>query len=113
MPPKDKISEKKETAIIARLWEVRHASLVAREQGVSYAKVWRLADDAGIELTGGQAAKGYWRLSPERRAAVIEARIANPTGTQQEIAAAAGVSRSTVSRIERGDRRRSTAPSAG
>jgi hypothetical protein len=108
-----KFPKKRKPRLLQELWEVRHASLVAREQGVSYAKVWRLADDAGIELTGGQAAKGYWRLSPERRAAVIEARIANPTGTQQEIAAAAGVSRSTVSRIERGDRRRSTAPSAG
>jgi hypothetical protein len=35
------------------------------------------------------------RLSPERRAAVIEARRANPMAPQQEIARAAGVSRST------------------
>jgi transcriptional regulator with XRE-family HTH domain len=37
-------------------------------------------------------------LTPERRAAVIEARRENPTGTQEEIARVAGVSRATVSR---------------
>jgi len=51
----------------------------------------------------GQEAKGYWRLSPAWRAAVIEARHMNPDGTQQEIERAAGVSRAPVSRIERGD----------
>jgi DNA-binding XRE family transcriptional regulator len=81
----------------------RHASLVAREEGVSFAKVWRLADRDCIELTEGQEPKGYWRLSPTRRAAMIEARHMNPDGTQQEIARAAGVSRATVSRIERAD----------
>jgi len=45
-------------------------------------------------------AKGCKRLSPERRAAVIEARRLNPGGRQADIAAAAGVSRATVSRIE-------------
>jgi hypothetical protein len=57
---------------------------VARDEGVSFAKVWRLADRECIELTAGQGVKGYWRLSPERRAAVIEARRDNPTGTQHE-----------------------------
>jgi DNA-binding XRE family transcriptional regulator len=36
---------------------------------------------------------------------VEEARRANPKATQEEVARAAGVSRATVSRIERGDRR--------
>src|SRR5437870_10885152 len=35
----------KEARIVARLWKVRHASLVAREEGVSFSKVWRLADE--------------------------------------------------------------------
>jgi hypothetical protein len=41
---------------------------------------------AGIELTAGREAKGRKRLSLERRATVIEARRANPTVPQQEIA---------------------------
>ena len=55
---------------------------VARAEGVSFATAWRLADRECIELTAGQEAKGYWRLSPERRAAVIEARRDNPIGAQ-------------------------------
>jgi DNA-binding XRE family transcriptional regulator len=47
---------------------------------------------------------GYKRLSPERRAKVIEVRRANPNASQEEIARIAGVSRSTVWRIERGRR---------
>jgi DNA invertase Pin-like site-specific DNA recombinase len=101
--PRRAIAPEKEARIVALLLEVRQASLVARKVGVSYSKVWRLADGAGIELTAGREAKGYWRLSPERRAAVIEARSKNPKGTQKEIARAAGESRSTVSRIENGD----------
>jgi TnpA family transposase len=54
-----------------------------------------------------------WRLSPERRATVVEARRNNPNGTQQEIARAAGVSRATVSRIERGDCRVAAVAKAG
>jgi hypothetical protein len=101
MPRRVPIAPEKEVRIVARLWEARHASLVAREEGVSFSKVWRLAFGAGIELTGGWEAKGYWRLSPERRAAVIEARRTNPDATQEEVARQAGVSRSTVLRIER------------
>ena len=67
--------------------------------------MWRRAESAGIELTAGRGAKGYKRLSPEQRAKVGEARRLNPTGNQEEVASAAGVSRSTVSRIERVDRR--------
>ena len=54
---------------------------------------------------GVREAKGYWRLSAERRMKVKEARRLNPQATQEQVARAAGVSRSTVSRIERGDRR--------
>jgi hypothetical protein len=109
------IPEDMETTITAALRAKPHASLVAREgKGAwSYATVWRVADRAGIPLTAGRETMGR-RLSPERRAAVIEARRSNPAGTQEEIARAAGVSRPTVSRIERGDRRRGTAmPKAG
>ena len=67
--------------------------------------MWRRAEAAGIELTAGRDAKGYRWLSAERRAKVEEARRANPKATQEEVARAAGVSRATVSRIERGDRR--------
>jgi hypothetical protein len=90
-------------------WSVTLHGRRARK-GVSFAKAWRLADRECIELTAGREAKGYWRLSPERRAAVIEARRENPAGTQEEIARAAGVSRATVSRIERGDRRGGAVP---
>jgi len=110
MPRGVPTSPEKEARIVARLLVERHASRVARDEGVSFAKVWRLADRECIELTAGQEAKGYWRLSPERRAAVIEARRDNPTGTQHEIARAAGVSRATVSRIERGDGRGGAGP---
>ena len=71
----------------------------------SYSTVWRVAERECIELTAGREAKGYKRLAPERRDKVIEARRLNPTGTQQKVVRAAGVSRSTVSRIERGDHR--------
>ena len=54
---------------------------VARAEGVSFSKVWRLAERECIELTAGRAAKGYKRLSPERRAKVIEVRRANPNAT--------------------------------
>jgi transcriptional regulator with XRE-family HTH domain len=48
--------------------------------------------------------------SPSRRAKIEEARRLNPKGTQDEVARAAGVSRATVSRIERGDRRGAAGP---
>lgn len=66
----------------------------------------RVANRKSIELTAGREAQGYKRLSEERRAAVIEARRANPNGRQEDIARASGVSRASVSRIERGDCRR-------
>jgi hypothetical protein len=78
MPRGVPTSPEKEARIVARLLVERHASRVARAEGVSFAKVWRLADRECIELTAGQEAKGYRRLSTERRAAVIEARCDNP-----------------------------------
>jgi hypothetical protein len=113
MPSGIKISAEKEAKIIARLLVARHASLVAREEGVSFAKVWRLADRECIELTGGRDAKGYKRLPPERRAAVEAALRANPEATQLEIARATGVSQPTVTRIEGRRRRRQREVDAG
>ena len=83
------------TTGFARLLVARHASLVAREEGVSFSKVWRLAERECIELTGGRDAKGYKRLSPERRGAVEAALRANPQATQLEIARATGVTSTT------------------
>ena len=105
MPCGAKVTPEQEEEIIAALTATPHALQVARDSGSSFATVWRRADAAGIELTAGREAKGYKRLSAERRAKVEEARRANPQATQEEIAHAAGVSRATVSRIERGDRR--------
>ena len=41
----------------------------------------------------GREAKGYWRLSAERRAKIEEARRLNPRETQEEVGRATGVSR--------------------
>lgn len=89
----------------ARLRRKSHASSVASKTGYSFATVWRVAERAGIELTAGREAKGYKRLAPERVAKVIEARLSNPDAPQREIARQAGVSRSTVWRIEGGSPR--------
>lgn len=105
MPRGVKVTPEQEEEIIAAVTAKRHALQVARDSGWSFATVWRRAESAGIELTAGREAKGYKRLSPERRAKIDEARRTNPEATQEEIARAAGVSRATVSRIERGDRR--------
>jgi hypothetical protein len=63
---------------------------LARNTGWSFATVWRRAESAGIELTAGREAKGFERLSSERRAKVEEARQLNPKVTQEEVARAAG-----------------------
>ncbi len=63
MPRRRKLAAETGATIEARLYEIPHASLVAREEGVSFSKVWRIAEQAGIELTEGREAKGYWRLS--------------------------------------------------
>jgi hypothetical protein len=72
--------------IIAALTAKPNASQVARDTGWSFSTVWRVAKRAGIELTAGRATMGRERLSPERRAKVIETRRANPnapTGTDR------------------------------
>jgi hypothetical protein len=102
------ITDEEEATITAALKAKPHASAVARESGGawSYSTVWRVASRECIDLTAGREAQGYKRLPDERRAAVIEARRANPNGRQEDIARASGVSRATVSRIEHGDCRR-------
>jgi hypothetical protein len=42
--------------------------------------VWRRAEAAGIELTAGREAKGYKRLSPERRAKIDESAARQSAG---------------------------------
>jgi DNA-binding XRE family transcriptional regulator len=99
------ISQDTERRIIAALEKDGHASRVTRALGdVSYATVWRVAHRYSIVLTAGRKTMGR-RLSPDRREAVIEARRANPEAPQQEIARQAGVSRSSVRRIEGNSRR--------
>jgi Sigma-70, region 4 len=71
---------------------------------VSYATVWRVAHRYSVALTAGRETMGR-RLSPDRRVAVIEARRAKPDAPQREIAQQAGVSRSSVRRIEGKSRR--------
>ena len=66
---------------------------------VSYATVQRVAQRNVIALTEGRKTMGR-RLPPDKTAAVIEARQTNPDATQVEIAELAGVSRSSVRRIE-------------
>src|SRR5262249_808463 len=106
MPRGHKITAVDEAAIAKRLRRKSHASFVAGKTGFSFTTVWRGGEAAGIELTEGKRAKGYKRLSPKKRAAVLEARRRNPDAPQIEIAAEAGVSRSTVWRIEGGSPRR-------
>jgi DNA-binding transcriptional ArsR family regulator len=105
MPRGVPISPEQEASIISRLLAERHASRVARAEGVSYATVWRLADRECVELTGGRMAKGYKRLPAERRAAIEAALRDNPKATHEKIARQLGVSRPTVTRIEGGRRR--------
>jgi DNA-binding XRE family transcriptional regulator len=75
-----------------------------KSSGDPYATVWRIAHRYGVVLTAGRETMGR-RLSAERRAAVIEARRADPDASQKEIALRAGVSRSSVRRIEGNGRR--------
>jgi len=97
-----------EAKIAAALRKNPHASAVARDSkgGWSNSTVQRVAARKCIDLWAGREAQGYKRLSPERVAAVVEARRLNPKGRQEDIARASGVSRATVSRIEHGDCRR-------
>jgi DNA-binding Lrp family transcriptional regulator len=104
------ITLEKEEEIIAALEVDAHASRVARKLGVSFSTVWRRAEGAGIELTAGRAAKGYKRLSAEQYAKIIAVREENPKATQEEVAREAGVSRPTVSRVTRDNRRAAVSP---
>jgi DNA-binding XRE family transcriptional regulator len=106
MQRRSKITPAEEAKILKWLERKPHASFVAGKTGRSFSTVWRIADRAGVELTAGREAKGYKRLAPKRVAKVIEARRENPDAPQIEIARAAGVSRSTVWRIEGGSPRR-------
>lgn len=106
MPRAKRITAEKDDEIIAALEADAHASRVARKLGVSFSTVWRRAEQVGIELTAGRAAKGNRPLAPEQRAKIIEIRRANPQATQEEVARKAGVSRPTVSRVTRGQIRR-------
>lgn len=101
------ITSAKEEEIFAALEVTSHASRVAAALGVSFSTVWRRAEQKGIPLEDGQKAKGYKRLSDERREKIIEIRRAKPEATQEVVAREAGVSRATVSRVTRGHRRRS------
>jgi transcriptional regulator with XRE-family HTH domain len=101
MPRGVPITADKVEEIIAALEKTPHASRVAGRLGVSFSTVWRRAEQAGIELTAGREAKGYKRLAADRYAKIVEVVQQNPKATQQELARAAGVSRSTVGRIKR------------
>jgi hypothetical protein len=70
VPRNVKVTAEQEEEIVAALTAKPHALQVARDTGRSFATVWRRAESAGIELTAGQEAKGYRRLSAERRAIV-------------------------------------------
>jgi transcription initiation factor IIE alpha subunit len=108
------ITPEKERRIVSALETDSHASRVARALGdVSYATVWRIADRAGIELTAGREAKGYRRLSAERRARIEKALQASPEATQEELARQTGVSRSTIGRVLRAHRREASRAQAG
>jgi len=54
MPRRVPITPEKEARIVARLLANPHASLVAREEGVSFSKVWRLAERECIDRASGQ-----------------------------------------------------------
>jgi DNA-binding XRE family transcriptional regulator len=106
MPRNVPITREKEQEIIAALEKDPHASRVARALGdVSYATAWRIADRNTIASAAGREIMGR-RLPPDRRAARTEARRANPDAPQNEIAQQAGVSRSSVRRIEGNGRQR-------
>jgi DNA-binding LacI/PurR family transcriptional regulator len=100
------ITSAKEEEILAALQVTSHASRVAAAVGVSFSTVWRRAEQNGIALTDGRKAKGYKRLSSQKREKIMEIRRAKPAATQLEVAHEAGVSRATVSRVTRGHRRR-------
>jgi hypothetical protein len=108
VPRNVKITGDQEEEIIAALAAKPHALQVARDTSWSFATVWRRAESAGIELTAGREAKGYKRLPAEQWAKIAETiteESERNTGTGGAVARQTGVSRSTVGRVKRGDRR--------
>jgi hypothetical protein len=94
-----RLSPGKRAKIIKALKINPHASQVARQiGGVSHVTVGKIARRAGIKLIAGQAAKGVRRLSPEKRAKIIEALKINSHASQvaRQIG---GVSHVTVNKI--------------
>jgi hypothetical protein len=114
MPSGVPITPEKEDEILAALEADSHASRVAGKIGdVSFTTVWRVADRAGIELKAGREAKGYKRLPAEQWTRIAETITRNPEATQEQVARATGVSRSTVGRVKRGIRHGAAVASAG
>jgi CRP-like cAMP-binding protein len=107
------ITSEEENEIIAALEKDAHATRVAGQIGCSFSTVWRVADRACIELTAGREAKGYKRLSADRQKNIEQQLRADPKLTQEDVARATGVSRSTVGRIERRIRQSTAAAPAG
>jgi hypothetical protein len=108
--PNRPITEQQKKAIIAALNRDSHASRVARALGdVSYATVWRVAEQEGIDLAAGYAARGNKPGQAERYAKIEEAARAHPGATQAQLARQTGLSRKTVRRVV-GARRRAPSP---
>lgn len=108
--PNRPIPEQRKKEIIAALNRDSHASRVTRALGdVSYATVWRVAEQAGIDLTAGRAARGNKPGQAERHAKIKDAVRAYPKATQKELARQADVSLSTIRRVV-GARRRLPSP---
>jgi hypothetical protein len=77
------ISQEKRRQIIAVLKDNSNATQVAQEVGgANYRTVVRLAEEAGIELTAGKAARGCRGISPEMSAQIIGELENNPNATQ-------------------------------
>jgi hypothetical protein len=75
------ITKEKRTEIIEALKANSNASAVVKQiGGVSHQTVWRIAKQAEIKLTAGQAAKGNFqpKLSEEKRTQIIAAFKAHP-----------------------------------
>jgi len=66
---KKKVTAEERGRIIERLWALRNASAVAREFRRNPNVTWRIARQAGIELTAGYAIRGYRGSGADRRLA--------------------------------------------
>jgi Helix-turn-helix domain of transposase family ISL3 len=92
---------KKRAKIIAALKANPNASAVARQVGVSWLTVWRIAKRADIELTAGQAARAAMlgpKIPSKIRAKIIAALKANPNASRVA-RQVGGVCRATVGKI--------------